>query len=103
MVSYVICVLMVVGTLFENTTIDGLFAKNLPKEIRGSLNGAYNFFGNIGLALFSKFGGIFYDSVGPTSPFILVGICDVAFAIFVFILWKVKIFTHWIQISINYL
>jgi MFS family permease len=78
--------MMMVSTVFENTTIDGLFTKNLPKEIRGSLNGVYNFFGNFGVLLFSKLGGYLYDSVGPSTPFMIVIVADVVFASFIIVL-----------------
>lgn len=81
--TYAAMTLFVLGTVFENTTVDGLFNKNLPKDIRGTLNGAYNFFGNVGILIFSKIGGYLYDSAGPNSPFIFLGICDIAFALLI--------------------
>lgn len=92
--AYLVSVSLVVGTLFENTTVDGLFNKNLPKEIRGTLNGAYNFFGNIGILLFSKIGGILYDKVSPNAPFIIVCVCDVLFALLIIVLLKMKKFNQ---------
>ena len=71
---------MILGSLFENVTIDGLFCKNLPKDIRGTLNGAYNFFGNIGVLIFSSVAGYLYDHIGPNVPFAVVGVCDIIFA-----------------------
>jgi predicted MFS family arabinose efflux permease len=81
--TYVTLSLFILGTLFENTTLDGLFNKNLPKDIRGTLNGAYNFFGNIGILFYSKYGGMLYDRVSPSAPFVLLAICDVAFALLI--------------------
>jgi MFS family permease len=85
---------MVVATVFEATTIDGLFTKNLPKEIRGSLNGVYNFFGNLGLLIFSKLGGYLYDHVGPTMPFWIVIIADFLFALLIIILRLLRKFNQ---------
>jgi MFS family permease len=70
----------------ENIALDGVFNKNLPKDIRGTLNSGYSFFGGIGLLCFTKLGGYLYDNVSPNSPFVFVGICDVAFAFLVILL-----------------
>ena len=72
---------MIVATSFENTTLDGLFIKNHRKEIRGSLNGAYNFFSNVGQFFFAGCGGFFYDSFGTKSPFAVVAFFDITFAV----------------------
>lgn len=78
---YVFAMGLIIASSFENTAVDGLFNKNLRKEIRGSLNGAYNFFGNIGLLVFSGIGGHLYDNIGPRAPLCFVIICDLIFAI----------------------
>ena len=77
----VLSVGLLLASAFENTAVDGLFNKNLRKEIRGSLNGAYNFFGNVGLLVFSGVGGYLYNGVGPRAPLAFVIFCDLAFAI----------------------
>jgi MFS family permease len=77
---------MVVGTLFQGITIDGYFAKVLPKEVRGTLNGAYSFCGYIGLLFFSKYAGLMFDKIGPRAPFLTVAILDSLFAILMIIL-----------------
>ena len=74
---------MVIGTLFQSVTVDGLFSKSLPKDIRGTLNGVYSFFGFVGLLFFTKFGGKMFDTVGPRSPFFLVAWLDLAFALLI--------------------
>jgi hypothetical protein len=51
--SYLVTVIMVMASFMENTTLDGVFTKNLPKDIRGALNGIYAFFGTIGILVFS--------------------------------------------------
>ena len=41
-VSFYLClILFVVGTLYENTALNGLFNKHLPKDIRGTLTGTF--------------------------------------------------------------
>jgi MFS family permease len=70
---------MVLASFLENTTLDAVFTKNLPRDIRGILNGIYASFGTIGTLIFSKVGGYLYDHNGPASPFVLVGILDLVF------------------------
>ena len=43
--SYIICALIVISTVVEQISMDSIFAKNLPKETRGILNGFYSFLG----------------------------------------------------------
>jgi hypothetical protein len=91
-VSYFVVAVMFMGSLFENTTVDGLFNKHLPKDIRATLNSGYNFFGNVGLLIFTKLGGYLYDNVGPSTPFMVVAACDISFALFIILLRLCKKF-----------
>ena len=43
--AYIVCPAVVISSVVEQKSIDTIFAKNLPKETRGMLNGAYSFFG----------------------------------------------------------
>ena len=74
------------GTILENIAIDGNFTKHIPKEVRGTMNGIYYLFGNIGVLIFAKVSGYLYDNVGPKSPFIIVGTADLLFGMFVIIM-----------------
>ena len=67
--------------------VDSLFAKNLPKDIRGTLNGFYYFFGGLGIMFFSKLGGLVYDTIGHSFPFLICGMLDIGFAVLIMILW----------------
>ena len=40
--SLAICISMIIATIIENISVDAIFNKNLPKETRGLLNGAYS-------------------------------------------------------------
>ena len=44
-IAYVVCVLVIIGSIVEQISVDSIFAKNLPKETRGILNGVYSFSG----------------------------------------------------------
>lgn len=81
--AYAVCVMMIIGTIIENISIDSIFNKNLPKETRGVLNGVYSFAGQLGILIYSFLGGWMFDHIGPTSPFTLIGVLDFAFAMLV--------------------
>lgn len=81
MSTFVVCVSMVIATLAEQISCDSIFMKNLNKETRGILCGAYSFFGQIGILVFSLVGGYLFDNLGNSSPFIAVGILDFVFII----------------------
>ena len=55
--------------------------KNLNKETRGILSGAYSFAGQVGILIFSLIGGWMFDNLGPKSPFVAIGILDSSFTI----------------------
>lgn len=89
--SYLSCIMMIIATIIENISVDSLFAKNLPKETRAILNGAYAFSGNLGILGFSLLSGYLVDNVGPKSPFALIGILDIIYGVVVYI-WADTIF-----------
>ncbi|MEO5372968.1 MAG: MFS transporter [Alphaproteobacteria bacterium] len=45
-----------------------------PREILGSVLGAFNVVGGIGIIVFLEIGGLLFDSVGPYAPFVFTGI-----------------------------
>ncbi len=45
-----------------------------PEDLRGSMMGALNIVGGIGLVLVLQVGGYLFDAVGPYAPFIFTGI-----------------------------
>ena len=45
-----------------------------PEDMRGSMMGALNIVGGIGLVVVLQVGGYLFDAVGPYAPFILTGI-----------------------------
>ncbi|MCP4925548.1 MAG: MFS transporter [Gammaproteobacteria bacterium] len=51
-----------------------LIGQEAPKSKRGSVVGVFNSCGAIGILIASGIGGRLFDSVGPSAPFILVGI-----------------------------
>ncbi|MFN3077344.1 MAG: magnetosome biogenesis transporter MamH [Alphaproteobacteria bacterium] len=45
-----------------------------PKEILGSIVGAFNVVGGVGIVVFLEIGGLLFDGVGPYAPFVFTGI-----------------------------
>jgi len=80
---FVVCIAMVIATIAEQISCDSIFMKNLNKETRGILSGAYSFVGQIGILIFSLVGGWMFDNLGSKSPFVAIGFLDFGFA-FVF-------------------
>ena len=72
-----------IGSVFAATSIESLYAKNIPKDIRGTMNGVQSFFGALGGLWFTKVGGYMYDIHGPKSPFLVVAIVNLSFVVFV--------------------
>ena len=66
--------------------VNAFFLKNMPSDIRGTMIGAFYFFGNIGCTLFAMIGGIMFDKIGPSSPFTLIAICDLIVCILAIVL-----------------
>jgi hypothetical protein len=80
--SYIMCSLIVITSAMQASSIDALFLKTVPKEIRGAMYGTLNLFANIGTLLFTHYGGPAFDKIGPTSPFIIIACAD--WAVFLF-------------------
>ena len=76
---------MIVATIIENISIDTIFAKNLPRETRAILNGVYSFSGSLGILIYSLVGGWLFDTYGPRSPFVLIGILDFLYGFYILI------------------
>jgi MFS family permease len=80
---FVVSVAMVIATIGESITCDAIFMKNLNKETRGVLSGAYSFVGQVGTLIFSLLGGWMFDNpaLGRKSPFVATGVLDLVFTI----------------------
>lgn len=54
-----------------------LIGQEAPREKRGSVLGAFNISGAIGIMLITLAGGYLYDQIDPRAPFVLVGAVNV--------------------------
>ena len=48
-----------------------------PKDLRGTILGAFTLVGGLDVIFFVESGGILYDIVGPHAPFVLIGIGNI--------------------------
>ena len=48
-----------------------------PAEIRGSVLGAFNMMGGLGIVFLVQSGGFYFDAFGPSAPFMLIGIGNI--------------------------
>lgn len=51
--SLIVCTLLICGTAAENVSMEAFFVKRIPSDIRGSMTGVFNFFGQIGILIFT--------------------------------------------------
>ncbi|MBF0426237.1 MAG: MFS transporter [Magnetococcales bacterium] len=51
-------------------------------EISGSVMGAFNTAGCIGIVFFLQVGGILFDWIGPTAPFLFTGLANLAIMVY---------------------
>jgi MFS family permease len=75
-ISYLLCSLIIITSAMQSSSVEVLFLKTVPKEIRGAMVGFLNLFANIGTLLFTHYGGPAFDKIGPTSPFIIIACGD---------------------------
>ncbi|MBF0144751.1 MAG: MFS transporter [Magnetococcales bacterium] len=63
-----------------------------PEDTRGSVMGAFNTVGCIGIIFFIQIGGFLFDMISPTAPFIFTGLAN--FMIMAYGLWVLRSDAH---------
>jgi len=64
---------------FAATTLLG---QEAPTMKRGAVVGVFNLAGALGILISTGVGGRIFDSIGPSSPFIFIGVCNIFVCIF---------------------
>ncbi|CDW90732.1 major facilitator superfamily mfs_1 [Stylonychia lemnae] len=90
----VVFIAMILTHGAQNVLTDTVFSKNLPKDIRGSMQGAYQFIGTIGVMIFTKVGAFLHNDYGPSYPFLFVVCFDLIFLVALVILVTFTKFNH---------
>ena len=75
-ISYFLCSCIIITSAMQSSSIEVLFLRTLPQDIRGVMVGILNVFANLGTLFFTKYGGPAFDKIGPTSPFIIIACGD---------------------------
>ena len=91
--SFLVAVLMICGTSFEQIANDSMVLRNAEREIRGTIYGTSMAFGYVGQLTFCLVGGFLFDYVSPYGPFAFVALVDLSFAIAALILARKGILT----------
>lgn len=65
--------------------LEGYFAKNIPKEVRGVMAGFLAFCGLIGKSICFKLGGYLFN-IGAAYPFIFIGLCNFGYLLFLLLM-----------------
>ena len=74
--TFVMVLGMISTTGSQSVTVDSFFSKLVPSDISGTMRGLYNFFGQLGLLTMTLISGYLYDTFGPSSPFVVIGVLD---------------------------
>lgn len=61
-----------------------------PQEIRGSVLGAFNTVGTLGIIFFVQIGGMLFDWIGPYGPFVFTGIANILIMMYALAILKTK-------------
>jgi MFS family permease len=69
-----ILVLLGIGQISAFLGSATLIGQEAPRVNRGSVVGVFNSCGAIGILIASSIGGRMFDSIGPSAPFVLVGV-----------------------------
>ena len=86
MTSYLVIAMVVATSTFQVITVESLFLKMLPREIRGALMLILTLFLDGVSAIFNYVGGPIFDKISPAAPFTIVAYCDGIFFILAMIL-----------------
>ncbi len=70
-------ILLGIGQISVFLSAQSLIGQEAPEKQRGSILGAFNVSGAIGIMLITLAGGYLYDAVDPRAPFVVVGIVNI--------------------------
>lgn len=71
--TYVVLILLGIGQISVFLGAQSLIGQEAPRAKRGSVIGAFNISGAIGILIIAAIGGRLFDAMSPKAPFIIVG------------------------------
>lgn len=75
--GWIFFVLLGIGQISVFLAAQSLIGQEAPRERRGSILGAFNVAGALGIMLVTLAGGYLFDHVDPRAPFVLVGVINI--------------------------
>ena len=74
-ISMTLCCLLIIFTVIEAISIEVLLMRGMPSGIRGTMMGIVNFFGQLGMLLYTLIGGWLFDRIDQSEPGLWVTVC----------------------------
>jgi len=71
-----VAVLLGMGEISVIVAGGALLGQEARVDLQGAVIGAFNLMGGIGIVMVSGLGGVIYDTMGPTMPFVLMGLLN---------------------------
>lgn len=59
-----------------------LIVDHSPRDLLGSVLGAFNFIGGLGIIFFVQIGGVLFDMIGPPAPFVFTGLGNLIITVY---------------------
>ncbi len=81
-IGYLVFILMGIGQISVFLGAQSLIGQEAPKATRGSVIGAFNISGAIGILLIASVGGRMFDGISPKTPFVIVGIINALLVVY---------------------
>ena len=75
-IGYLVFILLGIGQISVFLGAQSLIGQEAPKAKRGSILGAFNISGAIGILIIASTGGRLFDNISPKAPFVIVGIIN---------------------------
>jgi len=87
--AYPAAVVMGIGQVSAILAATALLGQEATAESTGSVSGAFNVFGAIGILFSTKVGGMLFDAWMPGAPFLITGALNgVILAVVIIMIWK---------------
>ncbi|ASQ90094.1 MFS transporter [Prosthecochloris sp. GSB1] len=75
-IGYLVFILLGIGQISVFLGAQSLIGQEAPRATRGSVLGAFNISGAIGILIIASTGGRLFDGMSPKAPFVIVGIVN---------------------------
>lgn len=84
--SFFVWCINTLSFMFLIVSVENLFSRNIPKEIRGIMYGMFVLFAQLGRLICFKFASYSFEHLGKQWPFLIIGYCNYGYAVFVLVM-----------------